>query len=819
MKTIPFLVFNFARRASSVAAIAVTILCFTRGVLAQVTTGRIIKWDQPPALAASTNIYYGWNQYSVISPLGGTNSQIAADDWVCTTTNPVMKIRWWGSFIGFTGDDPTSILPADFRINFWTDQPKDAADPFSHPMQAIWQIVCTNFTWRCVGQDFDPRTGTFETCFLFEQTLSPQEWFYQNPLNGTNIYWLSIAGEYFVGQAATFPFGWKTRPRDPASPAPDNAVTILDPNNPAMGAVWVNGQPIIWPAVNGQWDLAFELVTVGNAGAKWEQPPDLSPLGIDVNATRPSGTVPPPYLLADDFLCTTQELITNIVIWGSWSNDILPINAVGMPDATNVTFILSFHDDIPAAQSPFGYSIPGTTRVIYTFPPGSYNHSVLASNIQEGWLNPPGDYKFPGDHVCHQYEFNFTLQNDPFLQDGSVTNPKVFWLDVQAVPVQGNAQFGWKTSTTNWNDAAVWIPGIEAIPSPGPWNKLSFPATHPKAGTNIDMAFRLNTGSTATELVKWSQPPVIATNPGNWYNGWNEPSINGGGVWNGIPLTNIVADDWLCTNARPVSDIHWWGSFLNWQGTALPPQRPIGFHFSIWKDIPQSPASGFSHPGQCLWDYVASTTDPNLRIAWAGWDLDPRSDCLDVESCFQFDYFLPQPNWFFQAAGSNVYWLSIAAMYPGSDVGQNPFGWKTRPHVPVPPDDAVRIFEPLVPSPGVNFINGEPIEFPAGTSWDMAFRLTTCQQFPLTNIVVTNIVVTNLTTIGGPQVALIKWNAEPGLLYQLQQAPYLTNTPPTVWADIGDPVVGPGNTFVVTNSYTNYHFFRIYMPDICPPTP
>ena len=94
---------------------------------------------------------------------------------------------------------------------------------------------------------------------------------------------------------------------------------------------------------------------------------------------------------------------------------------------------------------------------------------------------------------------------------------------------------------------------------------------------------------------------------------------------------------------------------------------------------------------------------------------------------------------------SNIFWLSIAAVYPaGAGVGQYPFGWKTRPHVPVPADDAVRIFEPLHPAPGGSFVSGEPIEYPPGTSWDMAFQLTSCQQAPLTNTIFTNITVVNI---------------------------------------------------------------------------
>src|SRR6185369_1224493 len=114
-------------------------------------------------------------------------------------------------------------------------------------------------------------------------------------------------------------------------------------SNPFLGAVWGNGQPIFWPTPNNEWDLAFELVTADTSvvGAKWEQPPDLGQQGIDINATRQSGAVPPPtppYLLADDFPCVTPGFITNIVIWGSWTNDVLPVNPQsGIPDATNVT--------------------------------------------------------------------------------------------------------------------------------------------------------------------------------------------------------------------------------------------------------------------------------------------------------------------------------------------------------------------------------------------------------------------------------------------------------------------------------------------------
>jgi hypothetical protein len=789
---------------------------------AQITEGKVIKWDQPPVLATPTNVFYGWNEKSVIG------AQVAADDWVCTTTNPVMKIRWWGSFIGWNSSDATPVLPFDFKIHFWTDQPAGGTTPFSHPQQAIWQIVTTNYTWQCAGQDYDPRTGTFETCFLFEATLNPQQWFYQQPLTGTNIYWISIAGEYPTTGTPPYPFGWKTRPRDPNSPAPDSAVDIFNPNSPFMGAIFGAGAPIVYAALTNQWDLAFELVTFGTTTvrtSKWAQGPDLTPTGTDVNATQP-GSVPPfqpPYLLADDFLCNSPGYITNITIWGSWLNDVLPQNAAGgNPDPNNVTFILSFHDDIPTNQSTSGYSMPGQELWTMAFPPGSFVGSVRQANIQEGWLTPPGNYiPPPADTVCYQYDFSIPA-NQAFFQAGNPTTNRVYWLNVQAIPATGgftNAIFGWKTSVTNWNDSGVWVNATEVYN--GFWNKLNYPPGHPKFGTNVDFAFRLNStvSIVSTQFAKWSQPPVVAANPGNWYNGWNEPTVDNTVLWNNILLTNMVADDWLCTNSRPVSDIHWWGSFLGWTSNSLPTDPLMGFHFAIWTDVPVGPNAPFSHPGFVLWENRALIGDPNLTIRWVGWDLDPRDPCLsDTESCFQFDYSLPGTNnWFFQQPGTNIYWLSISAMYQGGIPLQFPFGWKTRPHNPVPPDDAVRIFSPTGPAlpPGTPFGFGEPIEFPIGTSnsWDMAFRLTSCQQAPLTNVVITSIVATNTLT---QSVAIIKWNSQAGSVYQFQEMLMLTNHPPYPWMDVGSPIVGPVNTAVFTNIMDVQHFYRIRMPDICP---
>ncbi len=214
--------------------------------------------------------------------------------------------------------------------------------------------------------------------------------------------------------------------------------------------------------------------------AKWLQMPDLSTNGIDVDATVP-------LVLADDFQCTERGAITDIIVWGSWYHDMLP------GDPMNVVFTLSFHEDIP--QGPNGYSMPGAPVWWHVFPPGSFIAIPFQTGILEGWYNPAQNYfEFPGDTVCWQYYFHVPPEL-AFCQKGSTSNPKVYWLDVQAQPQSGPAdvRFGWKTSPQHWNDDAVW--GIGPEPYPGPWYELLYPPQHPLYGESIDLAFALGSES------------------------------------------------------------------------------------------------------------------------------------------------------------------------------------------------------------------------------------------------------------------------------------------------------------------------------------
>jgi hypothetical protein len=267
-----------------------------------------------------------------------------------------------------------------------------------------------------------------------------------------------------------------------------------------------------------------------------------------------------------------------------------------------------------------------------------------------------------------------------------------------------------------------WVFGQVPVPPPGQtqfvgmwnyWHNLTVTPKLPGGGANSKW------------FVKYSQPPEEIEE--GLINGWDEVSVYD-------PQTNypIMADDWQCVDDRPVTDIHWWGSFKGWTQPHLPPILPSAFHIAVWTDVPAGVDKPYSHPGQLIWENRCTSWIWNF----AGYDRDPRIDDVEWqenEACWQFAQFLSQDQWFRQAPMAdgtpNIYWLSIAAIYPpGTDyAGPDfyPWGWKTRPHFFN--DDAIRITGATMwpPAVGAMWSSGNPVEYPAGISWDLAFELTT----------------------------------------------------------------------------------------------
>ncbi len=210
--------------------------------------------------------------------------------------------------------------------------------------------------------------------------------------------------------------------------------------------------------------------------------------------------------------------------------------------------------------------------------------------------------------------------------------------------------------------------------------------------------------------LKWNQIPLINEDPDMawtpFFNGWDVKT-----VFNGT----FIADDWFCKSPRPVTFIHWWGSYVDWDSTVAPPIAPHAFHIGVWTDVPAGEDKEWSHPGAMIWHWMVPRDALDERVA--GDDFHPAY-MSKPDTCFEYHFDIPKDEWFYQEGDSTVYWLSIAAVYeevPDEFV----WGWKTREHFFQ--DDAVYVYEPVQPKIGDIAVETEPIAH----GWDLAFVLGT----------------------------------------------------------------------------------------------
>jgi hypothetical protein len=163
----------------------------------------------------------------------------------------------------------------------------------------------------------------------------------------------------------------------------------------------------------------------------YPQLPDWS--GWDVEATYP-------YVLAADWECSKTGPVEDVHFWGSWKGD----------EIGNILyFVLSIHDDIPAATSPTGYSMPGVTLrewEVWEFDVTPYDPPAL-----EGWYDPFRQIEIPFDHDnFFQYDVYFD-ETEWFVQDSGV----IYWLNISAVVEDTLFRWGWKSSLDLFLDDAV----------------------------------------------------------------------------------------------------------------------------------------------------------------------------------------------------------------------------------------------------------------------------------------------------------------------------------------------------------------------------
>jgi len=365
---------------------------------------------------------------------------------------------------------------------------------------------------------------------------------------------------------------------------------------------------------------------------------------------------------ADDWLCDGRP-VKGLTWWGSylqWMSDdsttnVPPPGAPIRPQG----FYITWYTDVPVGSDPFSH--PGTAVVTNYYPLEAYSQTQIVEGLV--FEQPVCVSYLPEGYWEHEYRYYLRFP------DGEEWNEKedhVYWLSIQAVYPNPPGVFPWGWLETyeiwRWNDRAV----VGAAGAQPEW-----------IPTDFDLSFSLLTEVCPSRCKKWEQGPDMVT-------GENMQSF----TWEDLPGFPLLADDFI-SDGRPITDIHWWGSYLNWMElepggeTPVPPppipDQPLGFKLSWHPDDGGTPGLPYTNIfvtiDRCHETYYGSVLQD--------WKVPPifeheyqyYVDLLDPE-------ILEMGAWMETNGGH--YWLNIQAlMNPAWIPGQshNGWGWKITTNV------------------------------------------------------------------------------------------------------------------------------------------
>ena len=167
---------------------------------------------------------------------------------------------------------------------------------------------------------------------------------------------------------------------------------------------------------------------------------------------------------------------------------------------------------------------------------------------------------------------------------------------------------------------------------------------------------------------KWIQEPDLSWDGSfNIQSQWNpDNTVPGAGYNPGV----IKADDWIC-NGLPITDIHWWGSYINNDQMAV-----TGFWINVY-DNDQSGDLGSiedDQPGTLLLSWFVPFADANEAYFNENLALTTKPAPDDYEDVYQYSWDLPEDGWYYQEEDKK-YWLSIVAVTPGVFGSAPMWGW------------------------------------------------------------------------------------------------------------------------------------------------
>lgn len=189
-----------------------------------------------------------------------------------------------------------------------------------------------------------------------------------------------------------------------------------------------------------------------------------------------------------------------------------------------------------------------------------------------------------------------------------------------------------------------------------------------------------------------------------------------------VSAPKILADDFLCTQTGPITDVHMWASWLGDQ---------IGdphIDLYIFSDIPASQsATGYSMPGELLWsrhfhppEIVIGET---LTAAEPFYNPNTNEIIGSDTQVIQYNFFIPPTEAFVQQKDT-IYWLGLQKRNITDELAM---GWKTSAEQWN--DDAVwgdlqASTLPGMTPPGATIEWNELIHPDTGASLDLSFVIT-----------------------------------------------------------------------------------------------
>lgn len=274
------------------------------------------------------------------------------------------------------------------------------------------------------------------------------------------------------------------------------------------------------PIVGAMNKTSFDDVVI------WNHLPDSTSNGMTIRCDRNEGIE---RTLATDFECIVTGPITQVTVYGSWKDDII---------GTATLIHLSIHDDIPAAVSPTGYSMPGDLRWERNF--SEFEVSVFAVGEPGWWWDPYLNSLKPlSTSTIWQYIINIP-ESQAFLQEGTSSDPVIYWLDVYVEAYGG--EFGWRTTEDHRIDDAVYYLNDDPY-----WFELRYPPPHPREGDSIDLACGI--------IGKESHPPDIVVDVGSYDIFTIKPYLTnvGDSTYFNVTWTMSINGSWLWPISKTVN--------------------------------------------------------------------------------------------------------------------------------------------------------------------------------------------------------------------------------------------------------------------------